>query len=372
MRRAALFPLLLVLFVALQGCAPALQEAQRPRYFWPPIAEDAKIEYLGFYASEANLKGALFTNLAEIVLGVEVAKPLFIHPFAVDARGDKVLITDTSSRRVFLLDLKRRTLASTSIHAHDQKTFGFPAGVAFLNDKEFLVVDSVARRVDRYGFDTNLRGFFGDEQLTRPTAVAVDHRHQRIAVVDPAEHRLALFTFDGSFVGYLGKRGTGPGEFNFPLDADFDRDGNLFVLDSMNFRVQRFARDGDAYRYVSHFGETGTAAGSFLRPKSLAVTPSGHVYVTDALGHKVIVFDRDGTFLLTFGGKFVATDGKFAPGGLYMPNGIAADDQDGIWVVDTLNRMVHHFQYLNENYLRDHPILPGEFTPVDLGAPAAR
>jgi DNA-binding beta-propeller fold protein YncE len=180
-------------------------------------------------------------------------------------------------------------------------------------------------------------------------------------------HRLAVFTLDGTFLHTLGERGSGPGQFNYPLDADFDADGDLYVLDALNTRVQRFHWDGTGYRYVLHFGEHGTASGSFQMPKALAVTPSGHVYITDSLADKVTVFDRDGTFLLTFGGRFVASN-KMAPGGLNMPAGIAADENDGIWIADTLNGMVHRFQYLNESYLRDHPITAEQLIEVGMEA----
>jgi hypothetical protein len=48
------------------------------------------------------------------------------------------------------------------------------------------------------------------------------------------------------------------------------------------------------------------------------------------------------------------------PGGFDMPKGVDADDTDAIWVIDALNRMVHRYQFLNEKYLREHPIRPEE------------
>ena len=361
-----LFRLLLLLLstvLFLVGCAGVARE-ERPRYVWPPDAETARIEYLGFYASEANLKGALFTTLSEVVLGIEPAKPLFVHPFAVDAWQDRILVTDTSTRNIYLLDLNRRKLGHFLLTNQQNLSFGIPLGVAIVDDNRFVVAEAQTGEIHQFSFGGEKLATSGKEEIQRPSAVAVDRRHRRIVVVDTPAHRLVVFTDDGQFLSYVGERGSEPGQFNYPVDADFDSEGNLFVLDSMNFRVQRFNWDGTSYRYASHFGETGSADGSFMRPKGLAVSTSGHIYVTDALGHKVVVFDRDGTFLLTFGRKFIATGGKFAPGGLYMPAGIAADDQDGIWVVDSLNRMVHHFQYLNETYLRDHPLHSGAIAPT--------
>jgi len=360
-RRLLLLGLLTALY--LSGCAEVARQ-EHPRYVWPPDTENARIEYLGFYASEANLKGVLFTTLSEVVLGLEPAKPLFVHPFAVDAWQGRVLVTDTSTRNIYLLDVARRKLGHFLLENQQNLNFGIPLGVAIIDANRFVVAEAQSGEIHQFSFAGEKLSGFGKEELQRPAAVAVDRRHRRIVAVDTPAHRLAVFTDDGQFLSYIGERGTAPGKFNYPVDADFDGEGNLFVLDSMNFRVQRFNWDGTSYRYASHFGELGSAEGSFMRPKGLAVSTSGHVYVTDALGHKVVVFDRNGAFLLTFGRKFIATDGKFLPGGLYMPSGIAADDKDGIWVVDSLNRMVHHFQYLNEAYLREHPLLPGELAPT--------
>lgn len=368
--RAGRIFLLLATGVLVTACAPPPPEVVKKRYLWPPVADAAKIEYLGFYAGENDLKRGSESWFETYVLGKESAQPVFKKPFAIDARFGKVIVTDTTARQVVLFDLARKSIAPLEIA--DARTGGAgmglvtPTGVAFAGPDEIWLADSLAREVRRYGVDGRSLGKVGGDELTRPTALAIDHARRRVVVVDTPMHRLAVFDLDGVFHNYIGERGIGPGQFNYPVDAGFDADGDLYVLDALNSRVQRFRWEDNAYRYQMHFGERGTSEGSFQIPKSLAVTPSGHVYVTDSLGDKVIVFDRDGTFLLTFGGRFVAASGKFAPGGFNMPAGIAADENDGIWVVDSFNAMVHRFQYLNESYLRDHPVLPGQVAETAL------
>ena len=106
------------------------------------------------------------------------------------------------------------------------------------------------------------------------------------------------------------------------------------------------------------FGEQGTASGSFRMPKGIGVDASGHVYVSDALAHRFVVFDLEGEYLLTVGGKQRYRK-SVSPGGFYLPRGIDADDNDTVWVVDSLNRSLHRFQYLNEEFLEMHPVLQG-------------
>ena len=50
-----------------------------------------------------------------------------------------------------------------------------------------------------------------------------------------------------------GRRGAGPGEFQRPLDIEFDEDGNLLVLDEANLRLTVLGPDGklaDTHRLV--------------------------------------------------------------------------------------------------------------------------
>jgi DNA-binding beta-propeller fold protein YncE len=354
---AALLKLTLVLALAagMAGCLKPPPAGDGRRYLWPPSA-DARIEYLASYAGDSDLQRGQVNWFEEVVLGKEHPEPLFRYPYAVDARSGRVAVVDQGLGRVVLLDLAARRHSYIGDPTETEKGLVMPMGVALTDAGEILVVDAKEALVRRYALDGRPLGAFGEGRLERPGAIAVDRAGGRLVVVDIPAHRLAIFSTGGDFFAYLGERGGGPGQFNFPVDADFGPDGALYVLDSLNARVQKFLPDGESWRFAAEFGERGTAAGSFSMAKALAVTPAGHVYVTDALSHKVVVFDGDGNFLLNFGGKSAAQGGGVAPGGFYMPRGIAADENDGIWVVDSLNRMVHRFQYLNAAYLREHPI----------------
>ena len=78
------------------------------------------------------------------------------------------------------------------------------------------------------------------------------------------------------------------------------------------------------------------------------------------MAHRFVVFDLEGNFLLTIGGKFIVNAGEVAPGGFYLPGGVDVDREDGVWVVDAQNRIIHRFQYLNAAYLERNPIVEGQ------------
>lgn len=86
-----------------------------------------------------------------------------------------------------------------------------------------------------------------------------------------------------------------PGEFRLPdcIVLSPDRQ-ELFISDRHNHRIQVTGLDGKAKRT---FGKPGTAPGDFLDPKQLAFDPDGNLWVADSDNHRLQVFTREGEFL---------------------------------------------------------------------------
>lgn len=74
-------------------------------------------------------------------------------------------------------------------------------------------------------------------------------------------------------------------------DLEIDSDGNIFVLDAGNGRIQKFAPDGD---YLQTFGKKGQGPGELNSPFAFAFDTQGNLYVGD--GQKIHVFDSLGKF----------------------------------------------------------------------------
>ncbi len=79
--------------------------------------------------------------------------------------------------------------------------------------------------------------------------------------------------------------------FYMPADIAFDGEGNIYVLDSGNQRVQKFTADGT---YLSTLGRKGQGPGEYAFPGSLEVTADGTLYVSDSGNQRIQVSSPDG------------------------------------------------------------------------------
>ena len=132
--------------------------------------------------------------------------------------------------------------------------------------------------------------------LNYPWGVTVNDQDE-IAVTEFLNHRVSVFSSDGTHLRSFGRIGDNNGEFLFPTGIAFDSHGNIVVADSWNHRVQIFDRNGN---FLSKFG--GVRVHRLFYPEGLSINGNGDIVVSD-LGNKLIkIFSSSGEYLRKFGG----------------------------------------------------------------------
>jgi DNA-binding beta-propeller fold protein YncE len=271
-------------------------------------------------------------------------------PHGISVDETTLAIADSGRMAVHLLHLKARRYRV--IEDVGRTALRCPIGAAPDGAGGVFVSDSVLARVFHLSATGRLDGEIQGE-FVRPTGLAYDAARRVLHVVDTGSHTVFSFQREGEaparvgavrepplLLRRLGHRGEGPGPvFNFPTHAALDRAGNLYVADSLNFRVRIFSPEGNL---VGTFGRVGDGTGDFAKPKGIAIDSEGHIYVVDSQYDVIQVFNRDGRFLLSFGGS-----GR-EEGLLWLPTGIFIDGQDRIYVADSGNSRVQVYQYLRE------------------------
>jgi hypothetical protein len=132
-----------------------------------------------------------------------------------------------------------------------------------------------------------------------------------------------------------GTYGSSNTEFASPQGVAVDKNGNIYVADADNNRVQKCTLSGLNYTctvFAGVTGQWGDDFGHLSGPYSVAVDGSGRVYVVDVWNQRVQVFDSSGAYLTTIGGSWGLNSGQ-----VREPKGVALDSQGNVYVTDSDN-----------------------------------
>jgi DNA-binding beta-propeller fold protein YncE len=239
---------------------------------------------------------------------------------AFDSKG-RIYAADQGVSAIFIFDAEKKgdvTLIRNGQDAH----FGLINGLAIDDNDRIFVSDDKLHRITVINAQHTEEGSFGAEVLTKPGGIALDTENRFLYVVDTQNDVVVVFDAD-TFkmlrkIGVAGKKHTltDPGTFSLPTNVAVDKDGNVYVTDTLNNRVQIFDADG---KFVSMFGKNGDGPGYLARPKGIAVDRDGHIWVVDAVQQRVQVFNSEGKLLIYFG-----QPGQW-PGQFSAPYDIAID-----------------------------------------------
>ena len=261
----------------------------------------------------------------------------------VDSKG-RIYAADQAVGAVFIFDAEHKDhveLIGNGRQAH----FDLIAGLALDDDDRLFVVDARLRHVVVFNPQHVPTEVFGTEVLVRPGGIAIDRENRFLYVVDTGNDVVDVFDADTyKLLRHIGKpsrkhEATDPGTFSLPEGAAVDKDGNVYVTDTLNNRIEIFDADGE---FISAFGKNGDGPADLERPKGIAIDCDGHIWVVDAAQNMVKVFNQQGRLLITFGGE------GYYPGQFMGPWGIAIDASNRVIVSETYPGRVQVFRYITD------------------------
>ena len=161
-------------------------------------------------------------------------------------------------------------------------------------------------------------------------------------LLDTGNHRVLHLSPEGNLLNAWGEYGSQesggglPGTFNEPWGIGISPEGEVYVADTWNHRIQKFTAEGEFLISWGRFGQRETPD-AFWGPRDVAVDENGHVYVADTGNKRIVVFDTEGQFIAEFG------DVGYADGEFDEPSGLALDGDGNLYVADTWNQRVQVF-----------------------------
>jgi len=160
----------------------------------------------------------------------------------------------------------------------------------------------------------------GTGQVDGPVAVVV--ADGEVFVAELLNDRIQVFDTQGNHLRYAATGGSGAGQVDGPCGLAVV--GNsLYVADDINYRIQVLNKSNGSY--VDQFGSQGSGDGQFeLACNGNQLTHhNGELFIVDGANARVVVFDTAGNWERNFGSGTVSN-----------PVAIDADENGIIWVVD--------------------------------------
>ncbi|MGD0632085.1 MAG: SMP-30/gluconolactonase/LRE family protein, partial [Terracidiphilus sp.] len=293
---------------------------------WPSPPNIARVRWLDYFAgskidysqpSTAKPKASWMDRLAggqseQEKVNLKTFPFQMIGPYgiAIDSKG-LVYVADQRVGAVFIYNTETHEtqLIRNGYEAH----FGWVNGLAIDDDDRLFVSDGKMRRVMIFNAKHEVDGQI-TEGLVDPVGLAIDTTNRFLYVVDTQQDQVIVY--DADTLKLLRRIGTGgknhfltsPGDFGAPQGVALDQDGNVYVTDTLNNRVEIFDADGN---FISLFGKNGDGPGYFARPKGIAVDGDGHIWVADEMQDRLQVFNREGRLLTYIGQGHGNLPGQF-------------------------------------------------------------
>jgi DNA-binding beta-propeller fold protein YncE len=342
-----------------QPAPPSLPQVDTSNLVWPDPPDIPRIRWIEQYRGETpsqtptappkkskkeswmeRLAGISPVNQQKVDTKFKLVRP---YGVALDSKGS-IYAADTYVGAVFIFNTEKKTV--DFIRNGRDAQFKTIVGLAMDDNDRLFVSDSGQRRIWVFSADHKAEASFGADKLERPTGIAIDTKNRLLYAADTLKNNVAVFDADTyKFIRTVGgppkKAGDeDPGTFARPTNVAVDKQGNLYVSDTLNGRIQIFDADGN---FLSMFGHQGDGPGDLARPKGIAIDSDGHIWVTDADQNRVKVFDRQGQ-LCAFFGEYGYLPGQFA-----LPSGIAVDKQNRVVVAEqVLDGRLQVFRYITD------------------------
>jgi DNA-binding beta-propeller fold protein YncE len=320
---------------------------------WPNPPAVARIRYQAFFAAQKlsqvdtapTKKSKWMDRLAGTQPASENSKVLFqlAEPYgmAVDSKNN-LYVADQKVGAIFIFNTETREveMIKNNVHGHFDRIIGLA-----MDDKDRLFVsDPGLRHILVFDASHKAEDVISDG-MVGPGGLAIDRENRLLYVADVELDQVLVYDAD-SFkllrkIGTTGRKHelTTPGDFAKPTAVAVDAEGNLYVCDTLNNRIQIFDADG---KFISTFGKAGDGPGYFARPKGIAIDSDQHIWVTDGQQDRIQVFNQDHQLLIRIGGH------GLMPGQFQGLAGIVVDKNNRIFTSEMFPGRVQQFRYVTD------------------------
>jgi len=274
----------------------------------------------------------------------------FRQPFAiaVDPRNGHVFVTDAANQRVVIFSGEGEFIRQFGSEGDGPGEFQRPTGIAVGPAGSIYVADYMQDRIQKF----TAKGEFlrqwgstgsGNEQFRSPNGLAVDKKG-RVYVADFMNKVVKVFSPKGEFVHTVGQPGQWQlGDLDYPTDVDVGPNGQIFVADAYNYRIQRYTPSGDpqvawGWHLLWLWPRPNGGSKGFNIPTGVAVGPKERVHVADSSNNRIVMLGKQGAYITDWTLPDPASENG---SGYHTPNMVAVGPKEKwVYATDIANNRV--------------------------------
>jgi len=249
---------------------------------------------------------------------------------AVDSAGN-IYIVDTFKHRVLVFDKNGKYVSRFGKKGDAPGELNMPSGITVDEDGRIYVLSHTQNKISIFNQSKKLVW-----EIEVPVPLTATVKDKKLYVT--TDRGVMVGDLNGNLLTSFGVKGRNKGQLNRPTGIAVDGKGNIYVADSMNYRLSAYNKEG------KHLWDAGSPPDpqkairsrdmKFGLPVGLTLADDGLLYLMDAFNGEIYIFNTDGQQRGVVG-DWGKDDGQF-----YYPGGMASMGNELFVVADKFNDRV--------------------------------
>jgi len=235
--------------------------------------------------------------------------------------NNNIYVADTVNSRVMVFDYTGSFIRQIGGRGNFTGAMVGPTDMGIYNNNLY-VADYELGKIGIYSLTGEFIDYFAEANLKGPSGIKVVG--DRFYVFDSISQEVFIFDSTGKVLNSFGGKGSEPGQFYYAKGINVDGEGNIYVADSNNFRLQVFTPEGQEKAVWK--SDQPDNAGGYTIPRGVAIDKQGNVWTANLLASGVSVTDPSGERLALY------NQGESAEDSMTLPTGVFVDDNNRLYI----------------------------------------
>lgn len=221
---------------------------------------------------------------------VDIQKHIGTYNISIDSQ-DTIFLSLLAFNQVLNVDSEGNIIEEYKVKYN-------PVGVVKDSLGAIYIGDITSNKIKKYTDSTTefdiVWGEFGEEngQFNEIHGLGIDSQ-DRIYVVDHKNHRIQVFSNDGTFLFTIGSFGIGIHQFSFPENIHIDTEDYIFIADTANDRIVKYDSE---WNFVTQIDLKDSEEGALNRPFDMCTDSKGNLYVVDRENQRIVKLKKSKEF----------------------------------------------------------------------------